>query len=471
MSAASASDSGLSAGPQTGAVLLVDDDAVFRAALQRELERTGFQTVAVSDAEAGLAELERAGFEAVLTDLRMPGVDGIEFVRRTREIDPNLVCIVVTGFGSTERSIEALDAGAFWFIDKTYDRMSAFSALLTKALEYRQLKRSNQRLQRQLETRYGFESIVGESDTLRDTLTIVRKVADTEASVLILGESGTGKELIARAIHYNSRRADKPFVAVNCGAIPEELLESELFGHMRGAFTGAVRDHVGRFAAAQGGTLFLDEIGDMSLNLQTKLLRVLQEREFQRVGSSRTETADVRIVAATNQDLLTLIEEKRFRKDLYFRLNVVPIQVPSLRERREDIPLLIHYFLRQNQSRYPGVEGITEAAQKHLCEYDWPGNVRELEGFIERLVVLRDSGWVDEGDIPAPVRSTQPRRSAVRLPDDGTDLSESVTAYESDLIRQALERTDWNKNQAAKLLGMKRTTLVEKIRVRGLTRG
>ena len=462
-------ESGLVLSPPAGSVLLVDDDAVFRAALQRELDRAGFQTVAVSDAEAGLVELESQGFEAVLTDLRMPGVDGIEFVRRTREIDPDLVCIVVTGFGSTERSIEALEAGAFWFIDKNYDRLSAFSALLTKALEYRQLKTSNLRLQRQLETRYGFENIVGESDALRETLAIVRKVADTEANVLILGESGTGKELIARAIHYNSRRTDKPFVAVNCGAIPEELLESELFGHMRGAFTGAVRDHVGRFAAAQGGTIFLDEIGDMSLNLQTKLLRVIQEREFQRVGSSRTEAADVRIVAATNQDLPTLIEQKRFREDLYFRLNVVPIQVPSLRERREDIPLLIQYFLRRNQSRYPGVEGITEAAQKHLCEYDWPGNVRELEGFIERLVVLRDSGWVDEADIPPPVRSTESRRPAALLPADGTDLAESVSEFESDLILQALERTGWNKNQAAKLLGMKRTTLVEKIRARGLT--
>ena len=455
--------------PQTGSVLLLDDDAVFRAALQRELERDGYQTVAVSDAEAGLAELERQGFEAILTDLRMPGVDGIEFVRRTREIDPNVVCIVVTGFGSTERSIEALEAGAFWFIDKNYDRLSAFSALLGKALEYRQLKRSNIRLQRQLETRYGFENIVGESDALRDTLTIVRKVADTEANVLILGESGTGKELIARAIHYNSRRTDKPFVAVNCGAIPEELLESELFGHMRGAFTGAIRDHIGRFAAAQGGTLFLDEIGDMSLNLQTKLLRVLQEREFQRVGSSQTETADVRIVAATNQDLPVLIEERRFREDLYFRLNVVPILVPSLRDRREDIPLLIHHFVRQNQSRYPGVEGITEAAQKHLCEYDWPGNVRELEGFIERLIVLRDAGWIDENDIPAPVRTSQARRTTTKLPDTGTDLAVNVADFESDLILQALERTGWNKNQAAKLLGMKRTTLVEKIRSRGLT--
>jgi DNA-binding NtrC family response regulator len=453
-----------------GSVLVVDDDAVFRAALRRYLDHEGYEVVSVGEADAGLEHLGARPFDVVLTDLRMPGVDGIEFIRRIRSMDAGTICIVITGFGSAERSVEALDAGAFWFIDKNYERISSFGSLLEKALELRQLRSSNRQLQRQLETRYGLDNIVGESEALRRTLDVVRKVADTDATVLLLGESGCGKELMARAIHYNSRRSEKPFVAVNCGAIPEELLESELFGHVRGAFTGAVRDHVGRFPAADSGTLLLDEIGDMSANLQTKLLRVLQEREFQAVGSSRTETVDVRIVAATNQDLPALIYERRFREDLYFRLNVVPIEVPSLRERREDIPLLTDHFLRRLAREHPEIEGITEAALKRLVEYDWPGNVRELEGLIERMVVLRRRGWIDESDIPRPIGitlSATPGR--VALPAEGLDFTEHVEDFATDLIRQALEATGWNKNRAAKLLGLKRTTLVEKIRAKGIT--
>ena len=277
------------------------------------MEAESFAVVAEGDPSAALERLEQRPFDLVLTDLRMPGLDGVAFIKRVRALDPEAVCIVVTGFPNPERSIEALAAGAFWFIEKNYDRIAALGPLVEKALEFRRLHGANRQLQRQLETRYGFENIVGESESLRALLDKVRKVADSEATVLVLGESGTGKELVARAIHYNSPRAARPFVAINCGAIPEELLESELFGHVRGAFTGALRDRVGRFAAANGGTLFLDEIGDMSPRLQTKLLRVLQEREFEPVGSSRTERADVRIVAATNQNLAEMIREKRFR--------------------------------------------------------------------------------------------------------------------------------------------------------------
>ena len=451
-----------------GSVLVVDDDAVFREALKRCLERERYDVVSAGDADTALRLLRAGGFDLVLTDLRMPGSDGIELVRRMKKLDPETPCIVITGFGSAERSIEALEAGAFWFIDKDYEKVSTFASLLDKALEFRRLRSSNRQLQRQLEARYGFENIVGEAGSLRAALDIVRRVADTEATVLILGESGTGKELVARALHYNSRRRDRPFVALNCGAIPEELLESELFGHVRGAFTGALEDRVGRFTAAHGGTLLLDEIGDMSPRLQTKVLRVLQEREFQRVGSSRTETVDVRIIAATNQDLAALLRERRFREDLYFRLAVVPIVVPPLRERREDIPLLVRQFLRDLKHDYPKVEGISPRAVKRLMEYEWPGNVRELQGLIERLVVLRQEGWIDEEDLPEPVLERQSRAPRVRLPADGLDFTALVQDFEADLIVQALEATGWNKNQAAHLLGLKRTTLVEKIRAKGI---
>jgi DNA-binding NtrC family response regulator len=451
-----------------GSVLVVDDDALFRAALVRYLEGESFAVVAEGDPSAALERVEQRPFDLVLTDLRMPGLDGIAFIRRLRALDPEAVCIVVTGFGSPERSIEALNAGAFWFIEKSYERIACLGPLVEKALEFRRLHSANRQLQRQLETRYGFDNIVGESEALRATIDIVRKVADSEATALVLGESGAGKELIARAIHYNSPRAPRPFVAVNCGAIPEELLESELFGHVRGAFTGALRDRVGRFAAANGGTLFLDEIGDMSARLQTKVLRVLQEREYEPVGSSRTERADVRIVAATNQNLPELIRERRFREDLYFRLAVVPIEVPALRSRREDIPLLVRHFIEVQRRTYPEIQGVTEPALKRMVEYDWPGNVRELQGLVERLVILRRRGWIDESDLPSSVAGQGFERPTVSLPAGGVDFEALVSSFEAELIQQALDATGWNKNRAAQLLGLKRTTLVEKIRAKGI---
>ena len=449
-------------------ILVVDDDAVFRAALCRFLNSEGYQTVSVGDAESGIERLESESFDLILTDLRMPGVDGIELIRRIRKLDPDAVCIVITGFGSPERSIEALDAGAFWFIDKSYERIATFDPLIQRALEQRRLGTSNIQLQRQLEVRYGLDNIVGESEALRSSLDLVRKVADTEATVLILGESGVGKELFARAIHYNSPRSQHPFVAVNCGAIPEELLESELFGHVRGAFTGAIRERIGRFRAAQGGTLFLDEIGDMSPNLQIKLLRVLQEREFEPVGSSKSERADVRVVAATNQDLDMLIKERRFREDLYFRLNVVPINVKPLRERREDIPLLTEHFLAIQRRIFPDLKGITTVAQKALVEYSWPGNVRELQGLIERFSILKRDGWIEMEDLPSQFGGTEQPAHHLNLPPGGIDFSQTVDEFETNMILQALESTGWNKNQAALLLRLKRTTLVEKIRSKGL---
>jgi DNA-binding NtrC family response regulator len=453
-----------------GAVLIVDDDAVFRAALRRYLESERYEVTVAGDADAALLAIEARSFDLVLTDLRMPGVDGAELVRQLRAQEPETVCIVITGFGSPERSIEALRAGAFWFLDKSYERIATLGPLIDKALEFRALQRSNRQLQRQLELRYGFESIVGQSAALSRTLDTLRKVADTDATVLLLGESGVGKELFARALHWNSARSRRPFVAVNCGAIPEELLESELFGHVKGAFTGASRDHAGRFARADGGTLFLDEIGDMSPRLQIKLLRVLQEREFEPVGSSDTRRVDVRIVSATNQNLTELIAERRFRDDLYFRLAVVPLEIPPLRERREDVPLLVEHFLRELRRTHTGIEGITELALKRLVEYDWPGNVRELRSLLERLAVIRRDGWIDERDIPGHVRPPELRAPRFQLGPDGVDFAALVDGFETDLLLQALEATGWNKNRAAQLLHLKRTTLVEKVRAKGLLR-
>jgi DNA-binding NtrC family response regulator len=302
-------------------------------------------------------------------------------------------------------------------------------------------------------------------------LEVVQKVAETESTVLITGESGTGKELVARALHFNSQRADRMFVTVNCGAIPEELLESELFGHVKGAFTNAVSHREGRFSVADGGTLFLDEIGDMSPNLQVKLLRVLQDRTFEPVGSSKSQTVDVRVVAATNQNLEVAISERRFREDLFYRLNVIPIEMPPLRERRDDIPLLVQHFLEQStRDGRSQVEGFEPGAIERLCRYSWPGNVRELENLVERLAVLCGKGRIGVGDLPQALRQEADLASApaTHLPPGGLDVRELLDDVETDLILQALEQTGWNKNQAAGLLGLNRTTLIEKIKKRGL---
>jgi DNA-binding NtrC family response regulator len=368
--------------------------------------------------------------------------------------------------------VDALRAGAFWYLEKPFDQanLDVVRRLVGQAIEHGRLKAENRILQGQLRTKYRFENIVGTSSALRGVLDVVAKVSDTDSTVLITGESGTGKELIARAIHYNSRRADRRLVTVNCGAIPEELLESELFGHVRGAFTNAVSHREGRFSLANGGTIFLDEIGDMSPSLQVKLLRVLQDRTFEPVGSSKTQSVDVRVIAATNQNLEVAIRESRFREDLYYRLNVIPIEVPALRQRPEDVPLLAQYFLDvMNQERGTRVDSISDEAMQRLCTYSWPGNVRELENLIERLTVLRGEGEITPEDLPASHRSAASVDATVpRLSTDGLSFRDVVDRVETDLIVQALEQTHGNKNKAAQLLGLNRTTLLEKIKKKGL---
>jgi DNA-binding NtrC family response regulator len=453
-------------------VLVVDDEELYRRSLERILTRVGHEVLEARDATEALAIAAAQPVDLVLADVRMPGLNGLELVRQLHEMHPDLPCIVVTGFGGPEQSIEALRAGAFWYLEKPFDRgqLDAVRKLVDQAIEHGRLKAENRQLQRELRSKYRFENVIGASPALRSVLDLVAKVAETDSTVLITGESGTGKELIARALHYNSRRAERRLVTVNCGAIPEELLESELFGHVRGAFTSAISQREGRFALAHGGTIFLDEIGDMSPNLQVKLLRVLQDRTFEPVGSSKSQTVDVRVVAATNQDLERAIREGRFREDLYYRLNVIPIEVPPLRQRPDDIPLLVQHFLDvMHQERGTRVDSISDEALALLCRHDWPGNVRELENLIERLSVLRGEGEIRVEDLPANLRGRPSvPLAAPSLPESGLDFREVVDRFESELIRQALEQTQGNKNRAAQLLGLNRTTLLEKIKKKGL---
>jgi len=451
----------------------VDDEELYRRALERILARSGHSVTSARDAGEAMARVSSEPLDLVLCDIRMPGISGLELVRQIHEVDPDLPCIVVTGYGSAEQSVEALHAGAFWYLEKPFEQRSldVVRRLVDQAIEHRRLRTENRLLQSQLRSRYRFDNVVGQSGALRHVLDLVGRVADSDSTVLVTGESGTGKELIARALHYNSKRADRVMVTVNCGAIPEELLESELFGHVKGAFTGALQHREGRFTAAEGGTIFLDEIGDMSANLQVKILRVLQDRTFEPDGSSKTVRADVRVIAATHRNLEDAIRRGTFREDLYYRLNVIPIEVPPLRRRKDDIPLLVEHFLaRLNDEKGRQIEGIAPAALERLVEHDWPGNVRELENLIERLVVLRGRGTIEVDDLPALFRRA-PASAPVALPElgpDGIPFNEVVDRLETHMIVQALERTGWNKNRAAQLLGLNRTTLIEKIKKKKL---
>jgi DNA-binding NtrC family response regulator len=412
--------------------------------------------------------------DVVLTDLKLQGIDGLELIRRIAELDATTPCIAMTAYGGSQRSIEALRAGAFWYLEKPLDEsLPALEFLISEAVQRHRLPRRRPDVFEELDATSGLEKIIGRSEALCRSLEMVERVADSDATVLILGESGTGKELVARAIHFHSGRANANFVAVNCGAIPETLLESELFGHVRGAFTSADRHRHGRFALAHEGTIFLDEIGHMSPNLQVKLLRVLQDGTYERVGSSITETCDVRTIAATNQDLHEAMREGRFRNDLFYRLNVVPIELPPLRERPDDIPLLVDHFIRSIHARGGrALEGFTPLAMQKLCLYDWPGNVRELESLVERMVILSDRDWIDVEDLPPPLHHTSSADAvhAPRVPESGLSFQQVVGRFESDIIRQALEHTQWNKSKAAQLLDLNRTTLLEMIKKRGLER-
>ncbi len=436
-------------------ILVVDDELSMREFLGILLEREGYLVDAADSAAAALTLLESAGYDLVVSDVKMPGLSGLELLARIKENSPDTAVIMATAFSTAEQAVEAMKLGAYDYIAKPFN-VEEIKIIVRNALDKRSLARENLRLKEEVQGRYSFSGLIGKSKRMRDVYTLIEKVAGSTANILIYGESGTGKELAAKAVHYNSPRKDRPFVAVNCGAIPESLMESELFGHKKGAFTGAVADRAGLFEQADGGTLFLDEIGEVPLQLQAKLLRVIQEREFRRVGGSESLKADIRLVAATNRDLDDQVKEGTFREDLFYRLNVVQVRMPSLRERPDDIPLLIEHFLKKFAGQPAGGEEISSAALKLLMVYPFPGNVRELENLVERCVVLGNRR-IDVEFLPPQVVDFQnpvPSGSDYIIPPEGMNLEAYLDGIEKRLLLQALERSSGVKKRAAELLGL-----------------
>jgi DNA-binding NtrC family response regulator len=452
-------------------LLLVEDEAPLRAAIAEQLTDRGYHVEQAGSGEAALAKLAEFAFDVIITDLRLPGVDGSAVVDAAVDRYPDIVAIVVTGYGTVKDAVEAIKRGAWDFVSKPF-QIDELLHVLDAALEQRRLRSENAYLRAQLEERYRFTGIIGKSPAMKRLFQLLETVAATNSTILVTGETGTGKEVVARAIHHNSPRRAHRFVAMNCSAIPESLLEAELFGHVRGAFTGAIGNRQGRLEQAHKGTLFLDEVGTMSVALQMKLLRVLQEREFERVGDSHTTKVDVRVIAATNSDLARMVADGRFREDLYYRLNVIPVQLPPLRERKEDIPLLVQHFLDKYCAEAAPQDTaapitVAQDAMRRLMSYPWPGNVRQLENAVERAIAISAGrGPIDVTDLPPEIGVLDPVSlpSAVTLPEGGLDLDDYIANIERELIQRSLERTGGNKGAAAKLLNLKRTTLVEKLK-------
>jgi two-component system response regulator HydG len=445
--------------PEPATVLVADDDPGLRESLERTLTRDGYRVLLVPDGRAALDRLQAGGVDLVLTDLRMPGLSGLELLRAVKAIAPDVDVILLTAFGTIEEAVKAMKEGAYDFLTKPFQR-AQLQRVIRQALERRELIQQNRALQQRLDALLRQGAAVGASPAFRRMMTLVEQVADSSATILIQGESGTGKELVARTIHERSARRTGPFVAVNCAALPEALLESELFGYEKGAFTGATGRKEGRFELADGGTLFLDEVADLSLVTQPKILRVLQEGEFERLGGTRPIRVDVRIVAATNQDLAQLVRDKRFREDLYYRLKVITIVVPPLRERREDIRVLAEHFLRlyaaKNNRR---LEGFTDEALRRLEGYSWPGNVRELENVVERGVVLARGSQIDLADLPEEIAGAAPLPEGTLSVRIGTPLAE----VEKRLLEATLRATKGNKTLTARLLGIDVRTVARKL--------
>ncbi len=440
-------------------ILIVDDEPGVRELLGIVLEKEGHSVSTATDGAEALKLAREKPFDLVISDIKMPRLDGIHFLSSLREFDKDVPVIMITAYPSTESAIEAMKQGAYDYLIKPF-KMDEIKLVVSKALEVATLRRENIYLRRELQERHRFPGIIGSSPKMLVLYEVMEKVAGISSTVLITGESGTGKELVARAIHYNGSRAERPFVALNCGAIPEQLLESELFGHVKGSFTGAISNKVGLFEVANGGTLFLDEIAECSPAIQVKLLRVLQDRIFRRVGGTEDLKVDVRLIAATNKDLKEAIQEGCFREDLYYRLSVIPIHVPPLRERREDIPLLALHFLKKyaEENHREGM-GISPEAMEILERYPWPGNVRELENVIERAVALESSNVLTPKSLPEelryqPLPEKIPQVEKVQIPQEGLNLEEVVTSMEKDLILSALERTGWVQTRAAQMLGI-----------------
>jgi two-component system, NtrC family, response regulator len=447
--------------PVAPSILLIDDDTSLRRVLEYNLQEEGYEVHTAADGESGLELFAQREPDLVITDLKMPGISGFQVLAGIRERSPEALVIVITAFGDVETAVRAMKSGAYDYITKPFNR-DEFRLVVRKALDLRGLSAENRRLKEELSDRSDFKEIIGISRSMQQVFSVVRKVADTEATVLISGESGTGKELVARAIHAQSSRRGAPFVAVNCAAIPRDLLESELFGHVKGAFTGAIRDKAGKFQLADGGTIFLDEVGELPLDLQPKLLRALQGRTVEPVGGSYPQKLDVRVVAATNIDLDKALGEGNFREDLYYRLAVIPIHLPPLRERRDDIPLLIRRFLARGGAPAPT---MSAEAMSVLENYPWPGNVRELENTMERLIIMRNSDVIGVDDLPEKLRGSRPSGGVVNLPPDGYPLEQ----LEREIVVEALERNDWNQTAAARFLRIPRHTLIYRMEKYAIT--
>ena len=448
-------------------ILVVDDEPKLREVLAAALQELGYQTRTAESGAAALEQFENDPVDLVLSDLRMPGMSGQQLLAELRRRAPNVPVVLMTAYGTVKDAVQAIKDGAFDYISKPFE-IDELEATIAKALRMYTALSDNLRLREELEGRYRFENLVGASPAFHKVIEAITEVCESRASVLISGESGTGKEMVARAIHFNSSRRGGPFVAINCAAIPEGLLESELFGHVKGAFTGAVSPRQGRFAQADGGTLFLDEIGDMPMALQAKILRVLQERSFEPVGSANSRSTDVRILAATNKDLREAVRNGGFRSDLYYRLNVFPIDVPPLRARREDIPLLVEHSAHElAQHMGKPQPSFTQAALRAMQDYAWPGNVRELQNCIERAIIVAKGSSVDVGDLPQDLFTQSPgSHEAVRIP---SSLDAELERLEREFILEALQRTAGIQVKAAELLGVSERSLWHRVKKLGIS--
>jgi two-component system, NtrC family, response regulator PilR len=436
-------------------ILVVDDEKSLREVLSIMLKRAGYTVTEASDGDEAIGHVNKEIYDLVITDLRMPKADGMDVLKAVKSSSPDTVVLVITAFATSDSAVEAMKQGAYDYLTKPF-QVDEVQLIIRNALEKRRLSTENMLLKREMASQSSFAKIVGQSEAMQKVFDVVKKVADAKSNILIFGESGTGKELVARAIHYNSVRSAMPFVAVNCSAVPETLLESELFGHVKGSFTGAISNKAGLFEVANGGTIFLDEIGDTTPTIQVKLLRVIQEREFRRVGGNQDMKVDVRVIAATNRDLEKAVAEGTFREDLYYRLDVIPIRLPPLRLRTGDIPLLVTHFLeRFSQESEKPVPTLTPEALHVLLEHEWRGNVRELENLIERVVAFSSGMPVTDADVRGWLHRSvtlQQPGLPTDLPDDGLDLEALINGIEKDLLLKALERTKWVKKKAARLL-------------------
>ncbi|PYR32213.1 MAG: Fis family transcriptional regulator [Acidobacteria bacterium] len=438
-------------------ILVVDDERSMRELLAIVLRREGYEVLLAENGRAAIETLEREPVDILISDIKMPDLSGVEVLRAAKQIDKNILGIMITAFASTETAVEAMRLGACDYLSKPFD-VDLLRMKVREKIENRHLRQENVLLKRTLGLTHQFANIIGRSETMLDVFKMIETVARTNSTILLTGESGTGKGLVAQAIHFHSLRRDRPLVAVNCGAMPEALLESELFGHMRGSFTGADANKKGLIEVAERGSVFLDEIGEMSAVMQVKLLRVLQERKFRRVGGLEEMQADIRVIAATNQDLAGRVADGRFREDLFYRINVIPIALPPLRERREDIPLLADHFLaKYSEQMGKHVTSISQDALQFMLRYDWPGNIRELENTIERAVALESTPVVLPESLPPAIRGDSPRgagQSTDGLPDSGFDLEAHVKEIERGYIAEALKRAGGVQVRAAELLGM-----------------